>query len=260
MVKEKKCECEVGAPTWMVTYGDLMSLLLTFFVLLLSFATMEEPKRYEATMLAIRGAFGVLPNELTTVRMNPLPSPQQRPSKAEEDLARRIRRRLQIIHKEDDVNIEFAKSGGLKINLPSQILFDTGRSELKSSAYTVLNDLGELLSELPDAFFEVRGHTDDRGLAGESAYRDNYDLSFARADAVARFINQTSRISMEHFEIVACGAAQPVAPNTTPEGQAANRRVEIWVKGVISDSQTDHLKSSVQRLTEPLLSENGRAR
>ena len=254
MARDKKCQCEAGAPAWMVTFGDLMSLLLTFFVLLLSFASMEEPKKYEATMIAIRGAFGsmgVLPQNLTTVQINPMPRPQQRPSKAQEDLARRIRRRLQIIHKEDDIKLKFDKQGGLKITLPSQILYESGKSDLKAEAYPVLDDLGQLFAELDGAFFDVRGHTDDTGIVSTTDYRDNYDLSYARADIVARYLNQAGRIPIQQFEIIACGSSQPVAPNSTEEGRQANRRVEIHVKGLIDSSRAKELKSSVRKLMDP---------
>lgn len=253
MPKEKKCQCAAGAPLWMVTFGDLMSLLLTFFVLLLSFATMEEPKRYEATMIAIRGAFGsmgVLPNNVTTVQMNMLPRPQQRPTKAQEDLARLIRRRLQIISKEEEVKIDFDKQGGLKITLPNEILYESGKTELKAEAYPVLDDLAQLFAELDDAFFEVRGHTDDIGIVSTTEYRDNYDLSYARADIVVRYLNQAGRIPIQQFEIVACGSSQPVAPNSTEEGRQANRRVEIHVKGLIDSTKANELKSNVRKLTD----------
>lgn len=253
MPRDKKCECEAGAPMWMVTFGDLMSLLLTFFVLLLSFASMEEPKRYEATMIAIRGAFGsmgVLPNNVTTVQMNMMPRPQQRPTKAQEDLARRIRRRLQIIKKEEEVKLDFDKQGGLKITLPSEILYESGKTELKAEAYPLLDDLAQLFAELEGAVFEVRGHTDDVGIVTTTDYRDNYDLSYARADIVVRYFNQAGRIPIQQFEIVACGSSQPVAPNSTEKGRQANRRVEIYVKGLIDSSQTDELKSNVRELTD----------
>ena len=71
MAKSGKCDCgEKGAPAWVVTYGDLMSLLLTFFVLLLSFASMDEPEEMQAAMVAIRGAFGIMPENKTLVPFN----------------------------------------------------------------------------------------------------------------------------------------------------------------------------------------------
>ena len=101
MAKKKKCECEAGAPLWMVTYGDLMTLLMTFFVLLLSFSTITEEELFREAMRSFRGAVGFLPKELTTVRINPLPDRQQRPSRASEEL---IRKHLHISHRN---NIQF---------------------------------------------------------------------------------------------------------------------------------------------------------
>lgn len=249
MARAKKCECEKGAPLWVVTFGDLMSLLLTFFVLLLSFATMEDPKRFEQAVISLRGAFGVLPKDMTMIQINPMPKRMQKASKSAEELARRLRRRLQILGKEEEIDIQYDAQGGLKISLPNRVLYESAKAELKPEAFQVLNDLGDLLSGLPDAFFEVRGHTDNRPLSTQGSFRDNYDLSFGRADAVARYLNQTGNIAMEQFEIVACGAGQPVSPNITPEGRQANRRVEIFVRGLISDEEAEELQRGVQSLT-----------
>lgn len=250
--KKKKDEAVGGAPAWMVTYGDLMSLLLTFFVLLLSFSTITEEKAFKEAIASFRGAVGFLPRELTIVQINPLPKRMKRPSKTVEDLARKLRRRLQVLGKEEKVKIEFDAQGGLKISLPSQVLFDTAKADLKAEAYTILGDVSELLAELPSAFFEVRGHTDGRPLTRSAAYRDNYDLSFGRADAVARYMSRGAKIPMNQFEIVACGPGQPIAPNDTPEGQRTNRRVEIHVKGIAGAEKLEELRTRIDKLTNTL--------
>lgn len=251
MAKAKKCDCKAGAPMWVVTYGDLMSLLLTFFVLLLSFATMEETKKYEMAIISIQGAFGIMPKETTAVQIHPMPKPMKRVHKKEEDVARKIRRQLQVVNKQDEVKVKYDKLHGLKITLPSAILFSPGQAVLRPGAFGVLSELGGVLSELPETFLEVRGHTDDQALGDAGTYRDNYDLSYARADSVARFLNRVARIPMKQFEIVACGAGQPVAPNTTDEGRMANRRVDIYLRGLLTDREVKELNAQVKRLTNP---------
>ena len=244
--KKKKGDEGGGAPLWMVTYGDLMSLLLTFFVLLLSFSTITEEEAFKQAIASFRGAVGFLPRELTVVQINPMPKRMKRTSRTIEELARKL---LQIMGKDDKVKIELDAQGGLKISLPNQVLFDTARAELKVEAYAVLNDVGEVLAELPIAFFEVRGHTDNRPLVRSSQYRDNYDLSFGRADAVARYLNRAQDIPLDQFEIIACGAGQPVAPNSTLEGQRANRRVEIYIRGIAGDDRFEEFQRRIESLT-----------
>ena len=246
---KKKQDQEVGAPLWMVTYGDLMSLLLTFFVLLLSFSTITEEELFKEAIQSFRGAVGFLPRELTVVQVNPLPQRMQRPSRSAENLARRIRRQLQVLGKEDLVKVLFDQQGELRISLPSQILFDSASARLKPEAFPVLNDLSAIFGEVPEGYLEIRGHTDDRPLSTTGAFRDNYDLSYARADAVARHLMQEGTALRERVEIIACGPSQPIALNTTEEGRQENRRVDITVRGLVSDEAARELEERAEELT-----------
>lgn len=250
MARKKRQENqEAGAPLWMVTYGDLMSLLLTFFVLLLSFSTITEEERFHEAMQSFRGAVGFLPRELTMVQVNPLPKKMQRPSRSAENLARRIRRQMQVLGKEDLVQVLFDQEGELRISLPSQVLFDSASAKLKPEAFPVLNDLSAVFVEVPAGYLEIRGHTDDRPLGSTGSFRDNYDLSYARADAVARHLMQEGAELTERLEIIACGPSQPIALNTTEEGRQENRRVDITVRGLPSDEAADELGERAGQLT-----------
>ena len=249
MAKEKKAEGEKGAPMWVVTYGDLMSLLLTFFVLLLSFATMDKPREVEEAIISIKGAFGVLPKELTMIRINPAPVRMRRPNKEVEDLGRRVQRGLQVAGLQKDVKLTYDEAGGLKITLPGKVLYPSGQTRLRPESYPLLESLAELLSGLPETVFEIRGHTDNTSLSTDTLFRDNYDLSYARADAVVRFLTGSGKMPMSQFEIVACGASQPVASNSTLEGRSENRRVEIFVRGLVENSEVMKLQNRVDQLT-----------
>lgn len=237
---------EPGVPGWIVTYGDMMSLLLCFFVLLLSFSIIDE-RKFTKAVVSLRGAFGVLP-KLTSV-VGEQTKPRKRAPEEMHRLARKLRRKMQVAGREGDVKIEFDKEGGLKIVLPNQVLFDTARAELRPNSYGVLQSVAELLSELQDCFIEVRGHTDSRPLVSSAKYRDNYDLSYGRADAVARRVHVTGRIPLNQFEIVACGPGQPVATNQTEDGQQANRRVEIYVRGALQHAKMGELGRRMEEET-----------
>lgn len=252
MAKAGKCECEKGAPAWVVTYGDLMSLLLTFFVLLLSFANMEEPKEMQEAMMAIRGAFGIMPESRTIVPFNIQPTTMKKPSRSEEDIARRIRRKMQIQGNEEKVKIEYDAKGGIKLSLPSQVLYDAGNAELKPEALPVLRDLGLLFADLPNAIFEVKGHTDNLPLGSTAVYRDNHHLSLDRAEAVTRYISEAGPVNMDRFEIVGAGSGQPLAPNNTEAGRQANRRVELYIRGILGQSDYEGVTSRIDQLTNTL--------
>lgn len=250
MANKKKCpECEVGAPAWVVTFGDLMSLLLTFFVLLLSFATMEKPREFQEAIVSIKGAFGVLPSNLTVVQVNPQPIRIRRLPQQAEEAAREIQRELQVDGKSEDVVVEYDETGALKLNLPTRVLYDSGQAELREDAYPFLASLAQIMSRYPDAFFEVHGHTDNTGLSDTSIFRDNWDLSYARADAVMRYLVESGGIPRENFEAVAHGSGDPLEPNTSEAGRVANRRVELYIRGLLTDEEVDQLKAEADLLT-----------
>ena len=245
--RKKKGDDEAGAPAWIVTFSDLMSLLLTFFVLLLSFSTISENEFNEA-MMSLQGAFGVLTRNTSVVAVAPRPARQASSELAR--TARMLRRQLQIVGKEKQVKIEFDAQGGLKITLPDAILFGPGSDELQPEAFPVLQDLGETLAQLPDAFIEVRGHTDASPVGATGRFRDNYDLSYYRAYAVASRLNSLGGVPLDQFEIVALGSSQPIATNDTVTGQIANRRVEIVVRGLVSKDTIESLSDRYQNLDD----------
>ncbi|HPO30428.1 MAG TPA: flagellar motor protein MotB [Candidatus Hydrogenedentes bacterium] len=234
--RKKKAEGGGGAPEWLVTYGDLMSLLLTFFVLLLSFSTISE-EDFNQAMMSMQGAFSVLPR-FSGIISN-IPRNRQQQEESVHNVARRLRRRIQVLGLEREVKIDYDARGGLKISFPDNILFEPGSAELKPEAFSFLDEVAGMLNEMPDSFVEVRGHTDNTPPPEGGPYRDNFDLSHARADAVGRRMIESGGISPERLELVACGSGQPVAPNATEEGRKANRRVDIYVRGRVDKTKIE---------------------
>lgn len=245
--RKKKSEGGGGAPEWLVTYGDLMSLLLTFFVLLLSFSTISE-EDFNQAMMSLQGAFSFLPRFSGVV--SNIPRLRQQQQESVHNVARRLRRRIQVLGLEREVKIDYDARGGLKISFPDSILFEPGSAELKSDVLPLLDDVSAILNEMPDTFVEVRGHTDNTPPLAGSPYRDNFDLSYARADAVGRWMIGRNGIASERFELVACGAGQPVAPNDTEEGRKANRRVDIYVRGLVDKAKIETEEVQRKRLRE----------
>jgi len=245
--RKKKAEGGGGAPEWLVTYGDLMSLLLTFFVLLLSFSTISE-EDFNQAMMSMQGAFSVLPR-FSGIISN-VPRNRQQQEESVHNVARRLRRRIQVLGLEREVKIDYDARGGLKISFPDNILFEPGSAELKPEAFSFLDEVAGMLNEMPDSFVEVRGHTDNTPPPEGGPYRDNFDLSHARADAVGRRMIESGGISPERLELVACGSGQPVAPNATEEGRKANRRVDIYVRGLVDKTKIETEDVQRRRLQE----------
>lgn len=235
-----------GAPAWMVTYGDLMSLMLAFFILLVSFSEVRREK-LEQALESFQAAVGSVP------RPAPIPTredagPAPPPTMLVERAARDLQERLQIAGRDRDVRLEFDGEGGLRIVLPERILFEEGSARLRADAATgrVLTEVAKALTSLPGAMFAVRGHSSE----AEGTEPDAFALSFNRALAVAERLSEVGPVSMKRCEVVACGPNEPAATNNTPAGQAANRRVEIHVKGdpALQDRERLALQSRDGRL------------
>lgn len=201
----------------MVTYGDMMSLLLVFFILLAAYSTVNEKKLREA-LESFQRVVGVTPAD-------------DRGGGDLGRMAREVQRRVQILGKTHALRVTFDAGGGVMFTLPASFLFDGGTAALREEANDVMQALADGLAMCPSCRTTVKGHTDDRPPAEGSVYRDASDLSYARADAVARRLQAAGKLPMDVFEMVACGAGQPRAVNTSEEGREANRRIEILVSG-----------------------------
>ena len=241
---KSKCKCPPpGAPAWLATFADLMSLLLTFFVLLLSFSTISDDK-FNQALLSLEGGFRPFPRASGFVA--PVPRPPKKDSQEAEQAARKIRRLLQVRGLERKVKVEFDALGGIKLNLPASLLFEPGEAALRPDALPLIREIADVLAELPESFFEVQGHTDARPLANALRFRDNYDLSYERAHSVTEQMVVTGGLSVNQFEIHAMGASQPLATNDTEEGRAANRRVEIYVRGLLDKNKLNRLLQGLE--------------
>lgn len=245
--KKKKGDGPAGAPAWMVTYGDLMSLLLTFFVLLLSFSTMAEPQKFQDAMISIRTALGVMPDNISVqmIERDHAAASNERMRR----MARELRRRMQVTGQDTNVNVQVHEQEGiLQITLPNTILFASGSAQLLAGAEPVLRDVADVLNLAPAATIEIRGHTDSIPIAPGGLYQDNYDLSYARAKSVTQTLHTVGTIPLSQFEIIAVGPSRPVATNETPEGRAENRRVEIFVRGDLSEDTVERVRRGIEQL------------
>lgn len=240
-----------GAPAWTVTFADMMGLLLSFFILIVSFSSIEKNK-ITAAMQSVQGALGVMPRNQTVRQLSQSTAQMpQRVPRSIERVAREFRARLQVLGVEDGVSIKYSGDGGLEISLPNQVLFDFGKADLKPQAYEILNQLASSLSGIPGVFAEIRGHTDNVPVGGASPFADNYDLSYHRAKNVMRQMTAPGGLQQSACEVIACGPSQPIASNDTEEGRAANRRVQIRVKGDFSKEATVQVQDMIDAMQAP---------
>ncbi len=224
---------EEGAPAWVVTFGDLMSLLLCFFVLMLSFSEMDR-KKYRVVSGSLKQAFGIQRK-----------TPVFESLRGQKIIAREFDQAIALARIENEIidplmmelkgkfkhledRIEIEKTEKLvKIRLMGEATFDTGKADIRPQFKPLLTRIGSLMANTKGDII-VAGHTDNVPLTG-GRFRSNLGLSSARAGAVAEYLLSKSSINSKRVSTMGFGEFRPLAPNDTAEGRQRNRRVEIII-------------------------------
>lgn len=224
---------EEGAPAWVVTFGDLMSLLLCFFVLLLSFSEMDRQK-YKELSGSMMNAFGVQRKK----QVFDIPSGQKiiakdfdqdaiSLTKEEEDVLEDVRRTIRENFQEMAGLIALESDGGrIKISLMGESTFDSGSAEIREPMKPLLEKIAAVFMERPQGII-IAGHTDNVPLKKGSEFKSNLHLSMARAASVADFLFSGGLVTPDRVSTMGYGEYRPVATNHTRDGRQKNRRVEI---------------------------------
>jgi len=242
-------------PAWIVTFADLATLLLTFFILLLSFAEMDIEK-YKAMANSMSVAFGsanVLSDDIggspiTLVESDTvsLPEPTETQTREPEfiderapdstttvisggviDLASSMIRELENEVASGALSVNYDKNK-VVIRFSEEAAFRSGEAAIKPEMIPIIERVVGVLAGCTGDVL-VSGYTDDRPISS-SRYRSNWDLSAARAVSVVHELVMTRQVPAER--VVAAGRAEtnPLAPNDTAENRALNRRVEIAIR------------------------------
>ncbi len=265
MAKKKQEEPPKGSPAWMATFSDLMNLLLCFFVLLFSMSTVDAEK-FEMVVQSLQESFSVLPAGGTSVGEGQLISsgtqmleqfdmflnastgsagendqdekaPQEQEQKDEfiqqataesEQMSEQIEQALQAAGLQNMVETEF-NGQYVKLTLNGALLFDSGDSEVKPDAIPIIEKLAAIIDSYNSNEIDIEGHTDNVPITGSSKYENNNVLSMYRAMNVADLIRGFSTVPGEHIKSSGRGDYVPIADNSTAEGRARNRRVEVKI-------------------------------
>lgn len=225
--RRNRPEEKKGLDIWVMTYGDMMSLLLVFFILLVSFSTIQESKFSEAAA-SLRGAFGMTSYPPTSLRLPELATSRELARQRQEAVSevRKLERTLLDNGLDREVDIEVGQ-GGIAIRMNAPFLFASGRAELRGEAEPLLAQLAQLLAGFTYPV-RVEGHTDSVPIH-TALFASNWELSAARAVAVARALERAG-LKPARLSAAGCGEHRPLAGNDTEEGRARNRRVEIMME------------------------------
>ena len=227
----KKCKniiIKQGLDDWVMTYGDMMSLLLTFFVLIVSFSSMQETK-FEQAVSSLHEAFGVLEKAESVIVLEQPVVPNHEPQEEEAEMLFEVRSVEKLILEEGldkEVEVEITEDGVL-FRLNSEFAFISGGAELKQESKTVLDKMSSFFKKFPYKI-RIEGHTDNVPI-NSAKFPSNWELSAARAVSVARYF-QGMGLPPERISATGLGEYHPIADNATAEGRAQNRRVEVFLK------------------------------
>ena len=248
--KEKKQQ--EGAPLWVVTYGDMMSLLLCFFVILVAMSEIKKESKFREVMESIREAFGYV-GGLGTVPSEA--APEMSLLKRLEQIT--IPRKVKNLADNDEEGIEGKLfrvekvREGIKIRVGGAVAFGRFSPELKEEAFEPLAKLADNLKGKNNKI-EIRGHATLEPLPAGSPYGDPWDLSYERAKAVGRKLIELG-LRERRFKYVACGATEPVKSQAYDQDRLGqNRRVEI----IVTESLVSDYEGSLMSFEEA--SPNGR--
>jgi len=228
MGQKKQKEQAAGAPAWMVTFADMVTLLLTFFVLMLSMARMDKMKFMDAAG-SLRGAFGVLGSANKTEVSKPRIA---HVAPVYDDLVSRVYKRVQsqLNRLRIDREIELVKDrGAVVLRVNDTVLFASGSTAVKPDAHPTLRKIAQLIRPLPMGL-RIEGHTDNIPSSRDAS--SNWDISVQRAMSVLKFFADQHLIPLDRLAAVGYGDQRPLVENDSPENRAKNRRVEFVLENL----------------------------
>lgn len=229
MPRKREEEHKAGAPEWMSTYGDMVTLLLCFFVLLFSFATLDIQK-FKAISQSMSGSLGVLDSGVT-LSMEPLVNsfPSDSPTEEVEEFKKLYEQMNEYIKEnnlESSITLRLDERG-LLVRFMDDVLFDSGKADLTPKAREIINKVAEIIRQ-NDKNIRVEGHTDNVPI-NTFRFPSNWELSTTRAVNVVKYLIEEEGIEAKRMSASGYSDQHPVDDNSTSGGRQKNRRVDMVI-------------------------------
>lgn len=270
--RKRNGEAQENRDRWMITYADLITLLLIFFVILFAMSSLDTDKynivtsslseSFKSGSPVLEGGNGILDGGKTPENKsenagedtnatakptiepgdkteNEAPSARELAFRAQETKLAELMGVITTYVKENNLGEQIFvadKPQGIEITLSDRFLFDVGKAELKPPALPALQQLSGLFKDI-GATISIEGHTDNTPVSAASRYNDNWELSGARALSVLRFFIDREGLNPDTFQYAGYADTRPTADNTTTAGKQKNRRVEIIVLRQLQEAE-----------------------
>lgn len=263
MPRKRKEEVKPGAPEWLTTYGDMITLVLTFFILLYSFSSLDIQK-FRMLVVSLQGSLGALDGGKTFV---PGPALEQGDNgqnagnldKYNAEFSKRVteymaqkqaeaqeKAKLEKLKKDmEKIMTQYQLKGqtelhveerGLVVRFVDSAFFDLGKADLRPEAKNILKQVAAALKPLPNNI-RIEGHTDNLPIHN-SKFPSNWELSVARATEVIRFL-AAEGMPGQRLSAAGYGEFKPLVPNTSPENRQKNRRIDIVILDQTVSNKTE---------------------
>jgi len=247
MAAKKPHEEHVNHERYMVTYADLITLLLAFFIILYAMSDVNKAK-FEELASSLQVAFNSgSPTVLNLeVAENKEIKKRQTVTEKEMETMKAVKEQNELRKIQEKIDQEIKEEGlqdkvktqltdeGLKILLTDKILFQPGQAILKQESLQIISTISTTLIDLQNPV-QVNGFTDNIPIQTQQ-FPSNWELSSARALSVLRYLlEENNQLVPTRFAATGYGEYKPIATNDTEEGRNMNRRVEILIERINSD-------------------------
>lgn len=222
-----------GELRWLLTYADMITLLMAFFIMLYSMSILNLSKFREVAVSIRSGFGGVLEGQGSdllystgqlSIRPSPIPGDT---AGVPMSVVNRLEESIQKQKLSSSVRI-YSDHRGLVISILSdKVVFDPGKSAIRPEALSALGSIAELLRDIPNEV-RVEGHTCDLPVAS-GPFQTNWELSTGRATTVVRYFIESQRVPPERLSAGGYADTHPIVPNTSEPNRQQNRRVEIVI-------------------------------
>jgi chemotaxis protein MotB len=235
---------EEGPAEWIVTYADLMTLLLVFFVMLFAISTLDVQK-FQTIVAQIQKSFGKPTAQIELIAPDVDKAPESTildPTEVVRDVPLE---QLELLEQLDEIDQEllddveafaekrrvgdnivvYQEKDRITIVVEGQVFFRSGSSRLEPQSFPILDEIAALIKKHPGYGVNIKGHTDDVPIS-TLQFPSNWELSAVRATTVLRYL-LTQGVDPDRVTATGYGSLLPIAPNDTPENRAKNRRVEF---------------------------------
>jgi chemotaxis protein MotB len=244
-----------GIPEWVVTFGDMMSLLLTFFIMLVSLSEIKEEDRYQAMVESMTRRFGY---DSSMASFAPGPS-QPRSAKIEKVAAEGRARRMNAMQGGDKVQAPVGDYPRVRIVRPGEkasigtvVFFPEGSVELTDEAKQALQEAVKTIGGHPQKI-EIRGHTSNRPIPSDSPFHNHWEMAYLRTHNTFEYLVNELGIDSRRIRTSQAGPNEPLHILSDPNRQKQNPRVEVFMLDEVTTDLMGTEKERNQRFTDGVI-------